>query len=174
MSSTTPTRIRRQLEEAEGYLMLEMPSYALGILESRSEWPTMPFEASFLKGEALRCLDRYREALISLEVAAALRPDDIAVALAQGWCYKRTNRLAQAVDSLERAARHEPENALIHYNLACYWSLASNASKALEELTVALRLKPELRRLIPDESDFNTLRGNSTFERLLRDATASK
>lgn len=174
MSSTTPTRIRRQLEEAEGYLMLEMPTYALGILESRVEWPSMPFEANFLKGEALRCLDRYREALQSLEIAAALRPDDIAVALAQGWCYKRTNRLAQAVDSLERAARFEPENALIHYNLACYWSLAVNASKALEELAVALRLKPELRRLISDESDFNSLRGNSTFERLLRDAAPSK
>lgn len=174
MSSTTPNRIRRQLEEAEGYLMLEMPTYALRILESRTEWPTMPFEASFLKGEALRCLDRYREALISLETAAELRPDDIAVALAQGWCYKRTNRLAQAVDALERAARHEPENALIHYNLACYWSLAANASKALDELTVALRLKPELRRLIAEESDFNTLRGNSSFERLLRDAATSK
>lgn len=174
MSSSTPTRIRRQLEEAEGYLMLEMPSYALGILESRTEWPSMPFEANFLKGEALRCLDRYREALQALDIAAALRPDDIAVALAQGWCYKRTNRLAQAVDALERAARHEPENALIHYNLACYWSLAANASKAVEELTVALHLKPELRRLISDESDFNTLRGNSTFERLMRDAAPSK
>ena len=83
MSSITPTRIRRQLEEAEGYLMLEMPANALGILESRAEWPSMPFEASFLKGEALRCLDRYREALVSLEVAAALRPEDVAVALAQ-------------------------------------------------------------------------------------------
>jgi tetratricopeptide (TPR) repeat protein len=174
MSSTTPTKVRRQLEEAEGYLMLEMPKYALRILESRSEWPTMTFEASFLKGEALRCLDRYREAIVPLEVAAALRPDDIAVALAQGWCYKRTNRLAQAVDALERAARQEPENALIHYNLACYWSLAANASKALEELAVALRLKPELRRLIEGESDFNALRGNSAFERLMRDAAPSK
>ena len=174
MSSSTPTRIRRQLEEAEGYLMLEMPSYALGILESRAEWPSMPFEANFLKGEALRCLDRYREALQALDVAAALRPDDIAVALAQGWCYKRTNRLAQAVDSLERAARHEPENALIHYNLACYWSLAANESKAVEELSLALRINPELRSLISDESDFNALRGNSTFERLMRDAAPLK
>jgi tetratricopeptide (TPR) repeat protein len=173
MNSISPSRIRRQLEEAEGYLMLEMPSYALGILESRDEWPSMPFEASFLKGEALRCLDRYREALVSLEVAASLRPEDVAVALAQGWCYKRTNRLAQAVDALERAAQHEPDNALIHYNLACYWSLAGNTSKALEELSIALRLKPEMRRLIPDEDDFHSLRGNSTFERLVRDAAPS-
>ncbi len=174
MSTTSPTQIRRQLDEAEGYLMLEMPEYALRILESRSDWPLMAFEASFLKGETLRCLDRHREALASLEIAASLRPEDISVALAQGWCYKRTNRLAEAVDALERAARQEPDNALIHYNLACYWSLAANASKAIEELAVALQLEPEMRRLIAEESDFNTLRGNSAFERLVKDGSPKK
>jgi len=162
------------LDEAEGYLMLELPEYALRILESRDEWPRMTFEASFLKGETLRCLERFREALASLEVAAALRPEDVGVALAQGWCYKRTNRLAEAVDALERAARHEPDNALIHYNLACYWSLAANASRALEELALALRLDPELRRLIAEESDFDPLRGGPAFERLASDPAASK
>lgn len=173
MSTTTPVRILRQLDEAEGYLMLEMPRNALRILESRPEWPLMTFEANFLKGEALRQLNRHREALACLEEAASLRPDDVAVALAQGWCYKRTNRLAQAVDALERAARQEPENALIHYNLACYWSVAGNAPKALEELAVALRLKPEMRRLIPDEGDFDFLRGDAVFEGLVNDATTS-
>jgi len=170
MSTTIPVRIRRQLDEAEGYLMLEMPRNALRILESRPDWPLMTFEASFLKGEALRCLNRHREALACLEEAAALRPDDVAVAPAQGWCYKRTNRLAEAVDALERASRQEPENALIHYNLACYWSVAGNAPRALEELATALRLKPEMRRLIADEDDFDRLRGDSAFEGLVNDA----
>jgi tetratricopeptide (TPR) repeat protein len=174
MSTTISTRIRRQLDEAEGYLMLEMPQYALRILESRSEWPLMTFEANFLKGEALRCLDRHREALACLGTAAALRPEDVAVAVAQGWCFKRTNRLAEAVDALERASRQEPENALIHYNLACYWSLAANAGKALEELATALRLRPEMRRMIADEADFDFLRGDSAFERLVRGAAPSK
>lgn len=174
MSTTTPVRILRQLDEAEGYLMLEMPRNALRILESRPEWPLMTFEANFLKGEALRWLNRHREALVCLEEAAALRPDDVAVALAQGWCYKRTNRLAEAVDALERAARQEPDNAFIHYNLACYWSVASNATKALEELAAALRLQPEMRRMVADEEDFDFLRGDSAFEILVSDAASSK
>ncbi|AMV39610.1 TPR end-of-group domain-containing protein [Planctomyces sp. SH-PL62] len=174
MSTSTPSQIRRQLDEAEGYLMLEMPTYALRVLESRSEWPLMTFEANFLKGEALRCLNRHREALACLETAASLRPEDVAVALAQGWCYKRTNRLAEAVDALERASRQEPENSLIHYNLACYWSLAANTAKALEALATALRLKPEMRRMIAAEADFDFLRGDSAFERLLQDVTPSK
>ena len=68
----------------------------------------MQFEASLLKGEALRSLNRYRDALRPLEIAAALRPGDSGSRSILGWCYKRTNRLAQAIDSLERALREHP------------------------------------------------------------------
>src|SRR3954452_22948891 len=95
-------QIKRQLGEAEGYLMLNMPQRTLEILERRSDWATMQFEASLLAGEALRTLERYREAVKPLELAAGLRPNDISVAIALGWCYKRTHRLAQAISILER------------------------------------------------------------------------
>jgi tetratricopeptide (TPR) repeat protein len=169
MSRIIRDRIKRQLDEAEGYLMLNLPARALEILESRTDWATMKFEASLLTGEALRSLGRFREALRPLEQAAKLRPADIAVAIALGWCYKRTHRLAQAIDALERAERHNPEHALLHYNLACYWSLANNPAKALDELTVALELEPPLRSLIAAETDFDSLRGNPEFERLTVD-----
>jgi tetratricopeptide (TPR) repeat protein len=166
MSRIVRDRIKRQLDEAEGYLMLNLPARALEILERRADWATMRFEASYLTGEALRSLERYREALKPLEVAAKLRPADVGVAIALGWCYKRTHRLAQAIDALERAAQHNPDEALLRYNLACYWSLASNVPRALDELAAALDLEPDLRALIADESDFDQLRGNPDFERL--------
>jgi len=166
MSRIIRDRIKRQLDEAEGYLMLKLPARALEILERRADWATMQFEASFLTGESLRSLERYREALKPLEVAASLRPNDVGVAIALGWCYKRTHRLAQAIDALERAERHNPDDALLHYNLACYWCLAGNSSKSLDELAVALDLDNDLRLLIAEESDFDQLRGNPEFERL--------
>jgi tetratricopeptide (TPR) repeat protein len=167
MSRIIRDRIKRQLDEAEGFLMLDLPERALAILERRSDWATMQFEASYLMGESLRALERYREALKPLEVAAALRPEEVHVALALGWCYKRTHRLAQAIDALERARQHNPEvPGLLHYNLACYWSLAGNAAKSLDELALALDLEPTLRNLIAEESDFDQLRGNPDFERL--------
>jgi tetratricopeptide (TPR) repeat protein len=162
----TYDRIKRQLGEAEGYLMLNLPGKALQILEGRSDWATMQFEASLLTGEALRVLDRYRDALKPLELAASLHPGDISAAIALGWCYKRTHRLAQAIDALGRAVAHNPEVALLHYNLSCYWSLAGNSAKSLDELAAALDLDPDLRTLIPNESDFDALRGNPDFERL--------
>jgi tetratricopeptide (TPR) repeat protein len=167
MSGTSNDQIRKELDEAEGYLMLDLPQRALQILDSRLDWLNMQFEASFLKGDALRGLKHFREALRPLEVAAALRPGDTRVALALGWCYKRTNRLAQAIDSLDRALREHPDEPLLHYNLACYWSLAGNGAKALDELSSALGLDPELRSLIAGESDFSQLRGNPDFERLV-------
>jgi tetratricopeptide (TPR) repeat protein len=158
-------RIVRQLDAAEGYLMLGLPLRALEILQERPDWPTMQFEASVLTGQALRTLGRYREALRPLEQAAALRPGDLGVAFELGWCYKRTHRLAQAIDVLERAARDHADEPLVHYNLACYWSLAHNPAKALDALDLALLLDPDLRGKIADESDFNPIRTDPEFER---------
>jgi tetratricopeptide (TPR) repeat protein len=173
MTRISDDQIRKQLDEAEGYLMLDLPERSLQILESRPDWMSMQFEASFLKGEALRSLKHYREALRPLEVAAGLRPNDTRVALALGWCYKRTNRLAQAIDSLERALREHPDDALLHYNLACYWSLAGNSAKALDALTSALSLDADLRTMIANETDFDRLRGNPEFERLMGHAPSA-
>jgi len=171
MPGITHDRIRRQLDEAEGYLMLELPGRALEILERRADWATMQFEASLLSGEALRRLGRCRDALKPLEVAASLRPGHMEVAMALGWCYKRTNRLAQAIDALERARREHPDVALLRYNLACYWTLAGDASKALGELSKAFQLEPGLRKLIAEEPDFDAIRGHPEFERLALEST---
>jgi tetratricopeptide (TPR) repeat protein len=166
MGRISQDRIVRRLDEAEGYLMLDLPERALGILRSRAEWATMQFEASFLTGEALRRLGRFREALGPLERAAGLRPSHVGVAIALGWCYKRTHRIAQAIDALERAAREAPDAALLHYNLACYWSLAGNPPRAVDALATALDLDPKLRERIAAEADFNTIRGNPEFDRI--------
>ena len=76
--------------------------------------------------------------------------------------------MAQAIDSLERAIREHPDEALLHYNLACYWSLAANSPKALDALTLALELDPRLHTLVTQESDFDSLRGDPKFERLVK------
>jgi tetratricopeptide (TPR) repeat protein len=167
MAGLIRDRIVRQLDAAEGYLMLGLPERALDILRSRPDWATMQFEASLLTGEALRALGRHREALRPLEAASKLRPGDVGVAIALGWCYKRTHRLAQAIDALERAEREHPDEPLLHYNLACYWSLARNPAKALDALAVALTLDPDLRSLIADEGDFDPIRDHPDFLRVI-------
>ncbi len=167
MAGIAHDQITRQLNEAEGYLMLNMPQRALEILERRSDWATMQFEASLIAGEALRCLERYREAAKSLEVAAGLRPNEVHVAIPLAWCYKRTHRLAQAIATLELARNLHPEEPLLHYNLACYWSIAGNRTKALQSLAQGLQIAPKLVSLIPNESDFDAIRDDPEFQRLV-------
>ena len=142
-------------------------------LEAQSEYAKTAYETFVADSQKIASLygDLAKQALKPLEVAAALRPSDVRVAIALGWCYKRTHRLAQAIDALQRAERDNPDDDLLHYNLACYWSLAGNASKALDCLAMALELNAELRNLIPDEPDFDKLRGNPEFERLTLGST---
>ncbi len=173
MTQLTQQRFVRRLDQAQGYLMLQLPGLALQALEGLEPVPSLRFEVCFLQGEALRQLGHYREAIQALERAARVRPEDVGLAMALGWCYKRTNRLAQAIDALERALRQSPEEPLLHFNLACYWSLAGQHQQALEELTAAIELEPVLRSLAESESDFEPLRGHPEFEHLLHGHPAS-
>ncbi|GIW86561.1 MAG: hypothetical protein KatS3mg108_0885 [Isosphaeraceae bacterium] len=165
-------RLQRKLAEIEGYLMLNLPQRALDALNAQS-WTGLTYPASVLTGEALRQLGRPREALEHLERAAAQRPLTPELAIALGWCYKRTHRLALAIETLETARRLHPDEPLLAYNLACYWSLAGNASHALACLQTALNLKPELLDHIPEEADFNPIRQHPGFVQLTQRPTAA-
>ena len=86
----------------------------------------------FLKGDALRSLESYQEAVPLLVDAVDLAPSNIHAWMALGWCYKRIGRLDEAIDSLERAHEVEPTEPLIDYNLACYYSLKGLKHRAID------------------------------------------
>jgi Flp pilus assembly protein TadD len=68
---------------------------------------------------------------------------------------------------LERAQEVEPGQPLIQYNLACYWSLAGHKQRALEYLSRAITMKPKLRELVNEESDFDPIRDDPGFQALV-------
>jgi tetratricopeptide (TPR) repeat protein len=158
--------MQRILREAEGYLEIGMPQYALDVLARMNDPGTFKGQQSYLTGEALRALERYDEAIRPLEQAADILPSNIAVWLALGWCRKRTGRLDLAIQALERAEEVEPKQALIQYNLACYWSLAHKKQRALAYLRRAISLDPNFRDLIGDETDFDPIRSDPEFRAL--------
>jgi tetratricopeptide (TPR) repeat protein len=162
--------VRRQiaLRQAEGYLELGLPQRALDTLGQIERLPgSSRGHAAFLRGEALRALERYQEAIGPLSLASRDATDAVAARLALGWCYKRTGRLDLAIRELEAALRKEPADALIHYNLACYLSLARDRGQALRHLEQAFRLDPGYRRLVEQESDFDPLRDDPDFQSLV-------
>ncbi len=117
----------------------------------------------FLRGQALRLMENYRDAVKPLEKAAALDADNFVIHLALAWCYKRTGRLDLAIQVLDQARDVAPHEAIIHYNLACYWSLAHNAHRALQCLMYSFELMPSLRDLVAEEADFDPIREDPAF-----------
>jgi tetratricopeptide (TPR) repeat protein len=166
MSSTDRILTKKVLREAEGYLELGMPQHTLDVLVRLDAAALKQSRALYLKGEALRALERYEEALKPLQRAAGIAPGNVSVWLALGWCLKRVGQIDQAIESLEQAmesATEEEEKALIFYNLGCYWSLAGDKRRVLEYLSLAFASEPKYRDLVADEPDFDPLRTDPDF-----------
>jgi tetratricopeptide (TPR) repeat protein len=161
-------RIRRQqlLRQAEGYLELGMPQHALDVLDrwGPAEMPSV--RAAYLRGEALRELGRWSDAIAALNMAAEGMPEEVPVYIAQGWCYKRLGRIDLAIAALEKGLEADPSSAILHYNLACYWSLGGNKRQALMFLSRAISMDQEFRNLVGTESDFDTIRNDPAFRAL--------
>ena len=181
---TAQHRIRRQqlLLQAEGYLDLitvfsdqwqlrsevsdPLAQRALDALESLDKLDGNHHGVLYLKGQALRAMHRYQEAVVPLISASKEDPHNAHIFLAIGWCYKRSNRLDLAIEALEEALAIDPTESIIHYNLACYWSLARNAALALHYLAKALEISPDWREMVAAEEDFDPIRHDSDFQAL--------
>lgn len=162
-------RRKRHLEAASGYLMLDMPDHALKELQAIGGADAGCFEVYALKGEALRQQRDYEGALQAYLRALNISPDHIEVLFGMAWCYKRLGRLDCAIAAMERAYAAHPRNPVVLYNLSCYWALAGEKEQALSWLGRALRMDSSLRRLIPEESDFNALRNDPDFRFIVQD-----
>jgi len=161
------TRNRRTLTQAEGYLELHMPRHALEALARLRHTGVQDPHAFYLRGEALRSLEHYEEAIEPLIRAGEVVPENMHVWLALGWCYKRTGKIFLAIDALERALFAEPDDALVVFNLACYWCLAGAKRQSLTSLSRALELDESYRDLIDAEADFDSLRDDPDFRSLI-------
>lgn len=166
MSRQSRTRITRIIQEAEGYLELGMAQHALELLDPVDEPGTFRGHIQYLRGAAFRELKRYSDAIAPLGEAGELKPSNINVWLALGWCQKRLGRLDLAIEALEQAREIRPNEAVVHYNLACYWSLARNKEQALDCLARALDIDADYRDLIGNEADFDPLRSDPDFQAL--------
>ncbi|MCO6457289.1 MAG: hypothetical protein J5I93_18480 [Pirellulaceae bacterium] len=183
MTRSTSIRRQQQLREAEGYLDLvlalsdrwpprpavrdRVAQRALDILEQLEPQRWRRADVAFLKGLALKCLERHSEAAEVLLRAAGLDPENCQILLALAWCQKRCGRLDLAIRALERALEIDASLSILHYNLACYWSLAERPARAVEYLSHALELEPKYRQLIADERDFDPIRNHPDFQALL-------
>ncbi|MFO0871260.1 MAG: hypothetical protein U0935_20235 [Pirellulales bacterium] len=179
------SRIRRQqlVREAEGYLELagmfadrwplprdlrdRLAQRALDTLQRTTGSGGSRAHVQFLMGQALRLMERFSDAIAPLVRASSLEPENIAIWLALGWCYKRVDRLDLAIDALEQALAADDQEAILHYNLACYLSLTQNVAPALAHLSQAFELDATYRERVAAETDFDPIRNDPHFRALM-------
>ncbi len=175
-------RRRQNIRHAEGYLDLLMAfadkwtlptelrdrlgCRALDALRDVRATERQRGYIEYLRGQALRAMEHYQDAIAPLQRSAEADPENINAYLALGWCYKRIGRLDAAIQSLEEAIEFAPDEAILHYNLACYWSLCKNKQFAIQFLSQAFELDGHYRELAAEEADFDTIREDPEFQML--------
>ena len=157
----------RLMRAAEGYLTLGMPDHALRELARIEDPGNDLFGICLLKGEALRIKHEHESALEAFRQAHLEKPTDLVALMGMAWCLKRTNQLPQAIDMMKLAHQFHKDVSVVLYNLACYYSLAGDKDNALSWLGRALRMDFKLLKLIPAETDFDSLRNDVDFQHLL-------
>ena len=164
MTANALIKREKSLDAARGYLMLEMTDHALRELDAIADPHKCPFQINLMRGEALRQKKDYIAALQAFQRSQAERPDDLSARLGMAWCYKRSDQLPKAIAAMKEAYRTHRTEPIVLYNLACYLALAGEKEQALSWLGRSLRMQPSLRKLIPDESDFDRLRHDPDFQ----------
>ena len=188
MTNPVPVNVPLILSEVEGYLDLVMvladrfeldvsarDRIARRILISLEKVPgegEYEVERLYYRGEALRVMEQYEEAVESLKQAAQIHPDQVHIWLAIGWCEKRLGQIDLAIAALQQAVTVDPENALVHYNLACYFSLAGDADMALDELGKASGVDVHYLNLVKDEVDFDPIRDDPRLALMISELLA--
>lgn len=168
MNKNSRTQRDKLLAAAEGYHELGMFDHALAELARIPDPEHAAFAVNYLRGEVLKDLERHEEALKSFRAALAEKPEDVSLLLSMAWCYKRTSQLAKAIAAAEQAYRVKPTAPIILYNLGCYWALVGNKTQALSWLGRAVRMDKSLRKLIPAEHDFDSIRNDPDFQLIAR------
>jgi tetratricopeptide (TPR) repeat protein len=163
-----PDKIRvRQLNAAEGYLALNMPDHALRELGRIEDLGDDHFKVSMLRGEALQMKHLHLQALDAFRQAHLEKPTELFALMGMAWCFKRVDQLPQAIDAMKVAYQFHKDVPVVLYNLACYYALADEKDNALSWLGRSLRMDRKLLNLIPNETDFDSLRADSDFQHLL-------
>lgn len=103
-------RVAKRVQQAVGYVELDMPQQALDRLEGIGELGPFEAEVQLVRGEAYRSLHRYDDAAVALKAAATKFPSpfDKPAWFALSMCYSQAGNKTEAARMLARARGASP------------------------------------------------------------------
>jgi tetratricopeptide (TPR) repeat protein len=124
--------------------------------------------AWYNRGLALYNLGRLEEAIEAYARAIEIKPDHDLAWNNRGSALYNLGRLEEAIEAYARAIEIKPDHDLAWYNRACYYALQNQIEPALENLTQAISLNPKYRERAKTDTDFDQIRENSDFQKLIQ------
>jgi tetratricopeptide (TPR) repeat protein len=119
------------------------------------------------RGAALGNLARYEEALAAFDRALQVTPDDAQAHYNRGVALIHLGRYEETLAACNRALQIKPDHAAAHFNRACAYSRLNRKAEALADLKEAIRLDPEYKEKGRTDPDFEGLRADPEFRRLV-------
>jgi tetratricopeptide (TPR) repeat protein len=114
---------------------------ALPLLEAFAK-STPTFQALDLTGLDLFALDRYADAIVYLEQANHIDPNDLPTLDVLGKAYWREKKYTGVTGVFDRIMAIDPESAQAHFMLGLAYDVASREQDALREFEAALKVDP--------------------------------
>ncbi|MFN0157378.1 MAG: DUF1028 domain-containing protein [Bacteroidota bacterium] len=87
----------------------------------------------------------------------------------EGWTLFRAKKPAEALPHMEVAVKYSPNNPELIYDLAVIHLAAGNKEQAIKALEDAIKLNPSLKAQARGDSDMQRLKGDKTFEALVKE-----
>lgn len=150
-----PQKTVRRLMAAEGYLELGMPRQALRELDQITDPGSLTASYSFLRGESLKRVGRYSEAIKPLQYAADLLPIPHSQLpwKSLGACYRESGQ-SDLADSAEKTADEIASEANIHLRFEPLGSQFNPVVKHQVHLTISFEPAKEEEQTEADENLF--------------------
>ncbi len=158
------------IDEAEGYLELNLPGHALRIIQRKQHAVAQSCYLRYLRARAHQRCGNHQKAIADLKIIVERCPENPRPLIVLGSCYKRVGKIWSALHALHEAVLLEPQSALIHYNLACYWSLVRCKPQSLRYLKNAIDIDVTLRKCLRQDDDFAFLQSDPVFSAMASEA----
>ena len=168
--SESPVRIERRIDAARGYLTLEKPEHALRELAGAAGSLRHRFDVSRLRGDAMRLLGRYGDAVGLYTRALAERPDALPVLMGLASCYRHLGQLSRATVAVEEANRLHPNEPAVLFAMSRFYALAGETERAFGWLGRAARICPDIAGWADRDADFAAVKAIPHFQWLLEAA----
>ena len=121
----------------------------------------------FGKGYALADMRQYEAALPAYDAAIQFEPNRSTFWKQKGYVLTRLRRYDEALDCFDKALQINPDSAGTYYAKADCYAAQQQLDLAIDHLKEAIRRRPDFQVRLKTDPDFEALRRNELFGRML-------